>query len=160
MATQVSNQQPARQFPLVALAIIGGMVALGGAGFWYLERQSKYPVRQIPVLTPDAKAYVKLLKLSDVEMKASESYAQQTIVEIVGKIGNGGDRPLQSVSIHCVFYDPYGQVVLRQRVEIVRSRTGGLKPGETKSFRLPFDNLPGSWNQGPPQLVIAEIQFV
>jgi hypothetical protein len=36
---------------------------------------------------------------------------------------------------------------------------GGLKPGETKSFRLPFDNLPDSWNQGMPQLVIASVKF-
>ena len=50
-------------------------------------------------------------------------------------------------------------MVLKERVEIVRGRLGGLKPGETKDFRLPFDNLPQSWNQGMPQLVIAEIVF-
>jgi hypothetical protein len=36
---------------------------------------------------------------------------------------------------------------------------GGLKPGETKSFRLPFDDLPDSWNQAMPQLVIAGVKF-
>ena len=36
---------------------------------------------------------------------------------------------------------------------------GGLKPGETKSFRLPFDDLPQSWNQSMPQLVIAGVKF-
>jgi len=34
-----------------------------------------------------------------------------------------------------------------------------LKPGETKSFRLPFDEIPGSWNQVMPQLVIAGVKF-
>jgi hypothetical protein len=58
-----------------------------------------------------------------------------------------------------VFYDAYGQVVLRERVAIVRSRTGGLQPGETKSFRLPFDSIPESWNQAMPQLVIAQVLF-
>ena len=38
-------------------------------------------------------------------------------------------------------------------------KTGGLKPGETKSFRLPFDDLPASWNQAMPQLVIAGVKF-
>ena len=61
--------------------------------------------------------------------------------------------------MNCVFYNRYGEVVLRQRVSIVRAKTGGLKPGETKSFRLPFDNLPGSWNQSMPNLVIAQIVF-
>ncbi len=159
MATGLSNQQAQKRLPVAALAIIGVLLAAGGAGFWYLEHQSKHVVPPKPVLTPEAKAYVKFLNLSDVEMKATESYANQTIVEITGKIANHGEQPLKSVSIHCVFYDPYGQVVLRERVEIVKSRLGGLQPGETKSFRLPFDSLPGSWNQGPPQLVIAEIRF-
>jgi hypothetical protein len=63
------------------------------------------------------------------------------------------------VEINCVFYDPYGQVVLRQRVPIVSQKVGGLAPGETKPFRLPFDNLPESWNNAMPQMVIAGIEF-
>ena len=52
------------------------------------------------------------------------------------------------MEIYCVFYDPYGQLVLRKRVPIVSARMGGLKPGETKSFRLPFDELPGELESG------------
>ena len=58
-----------------------------------------------------------------------------------------------------MFYDSYAQVTLRERVPIVSARMGGLKPGETKSFRLPFDDLPESWNHQLPSLVIAGIQF-
>jgi hypothetical protein len=63
------------------------------------------------------------------------------------------------VDLTCVFYDRYGQIVLRERSSIVRAKDGGLKPGETKPFRLPFDSLPESWNQGMPQLVIGQIVF-
>jgi hypothetical protein len=63
------------------------------------------------------------------------------------------------VEIKCVFYDAYGQVVLRERVPIVSQKIGGVAPGDTKSFRLPFDNIPESWNQMMPQLVIARIDF-
>ena len=35
-----------------------------------------------------------------------------------------------------------------------RQKMGGLKPGEEKSFRLPFDTVPESWNQSMPGLVI------
>jgi hypothetical protein len=112
-----------------------------------------------PELTQEAKAYVKNLQLSDVEMKATESYMGSQLVEILGKITNNGDRTLRQVDLNCVFYDPYSQVVLRQRVSIVRTKTGELKPRETKSFRLPFDSLPQSWNQTMPQMVIAGIVF-
>jgi len=157
-ATEASNRNPSRRLSNAAVAIVG-VIVLGAAAFLYLEYLARQQKPAGPVLTAEAKAYVKHLKLSEVQMKATESYMKQTVVEIVGKISNQGDRALRSVSIQCVFYDPYGQVVLRERAEIVRSRLGGLKPGETKAFRLPFDSLPQSCNQGMPQLVIAQILF-
>ncbi len=110
-------------------------------------------------LTAEAKAYSRKLKLSDVEMKATQSYLGQEVVEIVGNIGNAGDREVKHVELTCIFHDPYGQLVRRLRVPIVKASTGGLKVGETKPFRLPFDDIPASWNQAMPQLVIAQIVF-
>lgn len=112
-----------------------------------------------PDLTTEAKAYVKNLQLAEVEMKATESFMGSQLVEILGKITNNGERDLRQVDVNCVFYDAYSQVVLRQRVSIVRPKLGGLKRGETKPFRMPFDTLPQSWNQTMPQMVIAGIAF-
>lgn len=139
--------------------VIGVVLVLGAAGFFFLDRASRQPPPPPPALTADAKAYVRNLKLSDVQMQAHEDYFKQQIVEITGTIANAGDRPLQVVDINCVFYDPYGQVVLRQRVPIVSRKAGGLAPGASKPFRLPFDTLPESWNNQMPQLVIAAIEF-
>jgi hypothetical protein len=114
-----------------------------------------------PVLTPEARAYVHAgyLGLSDVSMSAKQNFAGQTLVEVTGKITNTGNRMLKQIDLNCVFRDPSGRVVLRDRVSIVKERLGGLKPGETKDFRLPFDTIPESWNQVLPELVIAEITF-
>jgi hypothetical protein len=134
------------------------MVLLLGLGIWgYTQYIDRHNNSDLP-LTPEAKAYTRNLQLSDVEMKASENYFQQTVVEIAGKIANVGDRPLDTVEIYCVFRDGYGQLVLRRRLAIV-THGSGLRPGETKSFRLPFDDLPQSWNQAMPQLVIAGVKF-
>ena len=147
---------PAGSNPLCYVAAVVALLAAGGWGYMrYLDRHAN---GDIP-LTDEARAYTRNLQLSDVEMKASENYFQQAVVEIEGKIANAGDRPLDTVEIYCVFRDPYGQLVLRRRLAIVSPRTGGLKPGETKSFRLPFDDLPASWNQAMPQLVIAGVKF-
>ncbi len=141
------------------LLYIVGVIALLGAAVWgYSEYAARHSASAM-ALTPEAKAYSRNLQLSDVEMKASENYFKQTVVEISGKIANAGDRPLDTVEIYCIFHDPYGQLVLRQRLPIVGGRVGGLKPGEAKSFRLPFDDLPQSWNQAMPQLVIAAVKF-
>jgi hypothetical protein len=107
-------------------------------------------------ITPEAKAYVRNLKLSEISLKATESFSHQMLTEIEGKITNAGDRTVEYAEVACVFYDTIGQVVLRERAAIVRRP---LKPGETRPFRLPFDDIPQSWNNQLPQLVIAQLIF-
>ncbi|MBV8810294.1 MAG: hypothetical protein JO033_16620 [Acidobacteriaceae bacterium] len=109
--------------------------------------------------SPEARAYVRNLALSDVGMKAAENFMKQQVVEIDGKITNNGPRPLQSVDVYCLFYGIDGREIYRERVPIVRFQGSPLTSHETRGFRLPFDNLPGSWNQAMPKLVIAHIAF-
>ena len=142
-----------------AVIVVAALIFAGATGFWYLDRAAKQPPPAPPPLTGDAKAYASKLQLSDVEMGAREDYFHNKVVEITGKIQNAGDRTLRLVEINCVFYDPYGQVVLRQRTPIVSRKAGGLAPGAQEPFRLPFDTIPESWNNVMPQLVIARIDF-
>jgi len=151
--TDVSK--PGLPIPLVVGVIV---VALGLATWAFLDYQTRKHPPQPPMLTAEAKQYVQNLKLSDVEIKATESYMKQRVVEIVGKIANAGPRAVKVVKINCVFRDAYGQVVLRERVAIV-GRAGPLTPGDQKNFRLAFDTIPESWNQSLPDLVIAQIIF-
>ena len=138
----------------IGLYILAIALALAGGLIWFVNRPK--PVAEAAALSADAKAYVRNLQLSDVTMKATESYVGQTVTEIEGKIGNSGTRTIQHADVYCVFYNSYGQVILRERVPIVAT---GLKPGETRAFRLPFDDIPGGWNNQMPQLVIAHIEF-
>jgi hypothetical protein len=139
--------------------VVGLVLLLGLGGFFYLDRVSKKSPPEPPPLTGEARAYASKLKLTNVEMKAHESYLKQSVVEIVGNIQNVGDRVVKTVEIRCVFYDAYGQVVLRERVPIVSPKIGAVAPEQIKPFRLPFDNVPESWNQAMPQLVMAGIEF-
>lgn len=139
------------------IIVAAGALAVAGVIAYLQQPVAPQPA---PTLTGDAKAYVRNLQLTDVNMNAAESYLKQALVEIEGKIGNGGDRMLALVQINCVFRDPYGQVVLRERVTIAGSgRSGNLAPGQSRTFRLAFDNIPESWNQAMPDLVIAQIVF-
>src|SRR5436190_11437477 len=150
------------------MAVVAGVLALAGlAGFLYLNHAANRPPAAPPPLTGPAKEYVRHLRFVSADgqtpeapkMVAHESYLKQSVVEITGNILNTGDRVLQVVEINCVFYDSVGQVVLRERVPIVSRKMGKLAPGETKPFRLAFDNVPESWNQAMPQMVIAGIEF-
>lgn len=139
---------------IIPLAVIVALIPIAGGLWWYLERGPAEP--QKPGITAEGKAYVANLKLSGVEMKATANYAGAAVVEIIGNISNTGPRPLSAVELTCIFYDVNNQVVMRERLPIVKTT---LKPGETKAFRLPFENIPPAWNQALPQLVIAHIAF-
>jgi hypothetical protein len=128
---------------------------VGGVLAWFVTRST--PSNSPSPLTPEAKAYVRNLGLSEVSMKATESYVNQMVTEIEGKISNSGGRTVKLAEVYCIFYNSYGEMVLRERVPIVKSV---LKPGESRDFRLPFDTIPASWNNQMPQLVIARIEFM
>lgn len=139
----------------IAIYILAGVLVAGGALGWYVLRP-RPATGAMPALTAEAKAYVRSLQLSEVTMKATDSYMQQTITEIEGTITNAGDRSVKQADLYCVFYNSYGEVILREKVPIVQKP---LKPGEARAFRLPFDDIPASWNNQMPQLVIARIEF-
>ncbi|MBI1899358.1 MAG: DUF3426 domain-containing protein [Acidobacteria bacterium] len=139
---------------VIPIAVIAALLGLAAGAWWFFGRNQTQPAP--PPLTPEARTYVRNLKLSGVDMKAKLNFAGAALVEITGKISNGGGRPLERVELNCVFYDTAGMVVLRERVPIVRTL---LKPGDTRDFRLPFEGIPQSWNQAMPQLVIAHIKF-
>jgi hypothetical protein len=134
---------------LVAVLLAGGAVA-------YLTFGPKPAPPAAPVLTQEAKDYLPNLKLSDVGLQAAESYINSSLVEVLGKIGNVGQRAVRLVQVNCVFRNVYGQPIKRELATIVGK---SLRPGETKPFRLAFENPPPGWNQAMPDLVIAQIQF-
>lgn len=140
------------------LPFLAGVLVLGAlVGFFVLGPKPKPPAE--PVLTAEAKTYLGSLALSDVFMQAADSMAKVSLLEITGKIGNKGSRVVELVQVTCFFHEPNGQIVQRERVTVVGPRTGALEPGATKPFRLNFDNVPDTWNQTLPDLVIAQIRF-
>jgi hypothetical protein len=134
------------------------IVAVIVVGFVYLNQPS--PSRHQEVApSPEVKAYVKNLALSDVHMSAAENFMKQQVVEVTGNITNNGPQPLYDVEVYCLFYGVDGREIHREKVPIFRATTAPLNPHETHAFRLPFDALPDGWNQAIPKLVIARIKF-
>lgn len=134
-----------------AALLIAVLVALG----IYLSR----PARQNGSASPtvSAKEYLAHLSLSDVKLQAAENFMNQQVVEVVGNISNNGTKTISRIDVTCYFHDISGRVIYRETVPVVQGTS--FKPGQTRSFRLPFDTLPSGWNQSLPDLVIAQIKF-
>jgi hypothetical protein len=166
-----------KRFTIPPMAIIAGVVVLVGlAGFWYLDRASRQGPTAATPPTPEARAYAKNLKFvgpdgqtqAEPVMESHESYLKQSIVEISGNLLNAGDRALSSVEVTWIFYEPgavmpdgrlYKEIIWRERRFLILKNSGGLAPGQAKPFKVAFDNIPDSWNQAMPNLVIAAVEF-
>ena len=150
-------KKPAFKIPAPVVMAVVAVLAVSGVAL-YLTFGPKPAPPPPPVLTQEAKDYLPNLKLSDVGLQAAESYINSSLVEILGKIGNVGNRGVKLVQVNCVFRDVYGRPIHRELATIA-GKTGPLLPGETKPFRLAFENPPPGWNQAMPDLVIAQIRF-
>jgi hypothetical protein len=147
-----------KKVPLIPVAICV-VVAIGlAAALLYLRKPVTKSAGEDGA-SPEARAYVRNLTLSEVAMEATENFMKQQVVEIKGKITNDGPRPLQSVDVYCLFFSVDSREIYRERVPIVHSQGTPLGSHETRAFRLPFDSLPDGWNQALPKLVIAQISF-
>jgi hypothetical protein len=177
LAAGKTAEKQENQFAIPPMAIVAGIVVLAGlAGFLYLDRMSKQTPAGPPPPSAEARAYAKNLRfvaddgvmLENPKMESHESYLKQSIVEITGNILNSGDRPLNSVDVTWLFKEPgavmpdgqlYQEVIWRERTSLVTKKTGGLAPGQFRHFSVSFDNIPDTWNQAMPNLVIAGIEF-
>lgn len=107
-------------------------------------------------LSAEAQQYVRSLALSEMTIQATENALGGVLVEVNGSITNNGSRTVENATVACTFTEPYGQPLKTETVTLLRS---ALKPGETRTFRLPFENIPEGWNQAMPQVRFVGIRF-
>ena len=152
---QTIRKRSTKTVPALIAAVLA--VCLAALAYVQWKKDSVRPPEQI-ILTVEARAYLPMLDLGEVEMTAHDNALGQTLVEITGQISNLGDRHVRSIRINCVFFDIQGMEFHRVLSTIVRS-SRSLAPSAQQSFRLPFDDIPEGWNQVMPNLYIAEIVF-
>lgn len=154
------NEAPGVRISPASIVIALAVVLILGVFGWLTFGPKPAPPPP-PVLTEEAKDYLNELQLGNVHMQAAESVANGRLIEILGEIKNNGTRRIKLIEVNCIFRNYAQQVVKRERVAVVGGATGAkeLAPGESKPFRLPFDDVPEGWDQQMPVLVIAQIQF-
>ena len=147
-----------KELPLIPIVIGAIAVVALIIGLFYLSKPATTPPEERP--SAEGTAYLQHLTLSNVKMKATENFMKQQVVEVEGSISNDGSRPIEHIDVHCIFAGIDGKEIHREKAAIVASKPGeSLRPGQVRSFRLPFDSLPDGWNQAMPRLVIAQIIF-
>jgi Protein of unknown function (DUF2393) len=114
-------------------------------------------------------SYAANLKFSDLTTSAAQNFVGATVSYIDGAITNAGDKTVIHAVVQVTFKDDMGQTAQREEVPIRVLRTGGpydeavdlnyspLAPGQSKPFRLTFENISAQWNHAYPQLQLTQV---
>jgi len=159
-----SNPSPAIERESSLRPILVGIVIVGvvvGSLALVFRSEKKKPVPAPP--------YASNLKFSDLKTSAAQNFAGATVSYLDGVITNAGNMTVIHAIVQVTFKDDMGQTAQREELPIRVLRTGGpydeavdfnlspLAPGESKPFRLIFDNISAQWNHAYPDLQITQV---
>ncbi|MBZ5666332.1 MAG: DUF2393 domain-containing protein [Acidobacteriia bacterium] len=143
---------------LIGIVVVGIVV---GALVLIFRTEQKKPVPPPP--------YAANLKFSDLKLSAAQNFVGATVSYLDGTITNAGDKTVIHAVVQVTFKDDMGQMAQREELPIRVLRTGGpydeavdlnlspLAPGESKPFRLTFENISAQWNHAYPDLQITQV---
>ena len=112
-------------------------------------------VQAVPV---EELSYASQVTLSGLHLSAEENFLGQQVVYLDGEMTNRGSKVVRQLKVRLFFRDLLNQVVLREEQEIVGGRAEFLRPAQTRSFQIRFDQTPDSWNRQVPELRIVFLQ--
>jgi hypothetical protein len=113
--------------------------------------------------------YAANLKFSDLKVSAAENFVGATVNYLDGTITNTGSQTVTHAAVQVTFKDEMNQMVQREEMPIHVLRTGGpydeavdlnmspLAPGQSKPFRLTFENISAQWSRAYPDMQVTQV---
>ena len=114
-------------------------------------------------------AYAAYLKFSELKASAAQNFVGATVSYLDGTVTNAGDKTVTHAVVQITFKDDMGQTAQREELPLRVLRTGGpydeavdfnmspLAPGQSKPFRLTFENISAQWNHAYPDMQVTQI---
>lgn len=166
----LSAHQTAEEKSWMPWIVAGGVVILVLAVLIILGRRSHPAPGAGGTGMAPAAPYAASLPISGLEMSQATSFSGSKVTYIDGKITNTGNLTITGITVQVGFHNDLGQLALREAMPLnfIRTRVpyvdtepvsaAPLKPGDTQSFRLIFDNVPPDWNQQFPEIRVIGLQ--
>ena len=114
-------------------------------------------------------AYAAYLKFSDLKASGAQNFVGATVSYLDGTVTNSGDKTITHAVVQVTFKDDMGQTAQREELAMRVLRTGGpydeavdfsmspLEPGQSKPFRLTFENISAQWNHAYPDMQVTQV---
>jgi hypothetical protein len=140
---------------------IAAILIVAGIAVFLLRPKTQPPVPANP--------YAAQLKISNLAMSTSQNFVGAKVTYIDGTLTNPGDKIVTHALVHVTFRDSYGQVAQIEDVPVKILQTSGpypdtidlsaspIAPGQSKPIRLIFERISEQWNQGYPEMQVADV---
>ena len=140
---------------VVIVAVVVGALVLAFRG------EQKKPEAPSP--------YAANIKFSELKASAAQNFAGATVSYLDGEITNSGNQTVIHAVVEVTFKDDMGQVAQKEQLPIHVLQTGGpydeavdlnvspLLPGQTKPFRLTFEDISAQWNHAYPDMQVKQV---
>jgi len=151
--SQESNLRPVLTGVAIVIVVVGVLALL-------LRSEQKKPA--------EPPAYAPNLKFSDLKVSAAQNFVGATVSYLDGSITNTGNQTVVHAVVAVTFKDDMGQTVQKEEVPLRVLRTGGpydeavdlnmspLAPGQTRPFRLTFEDISMQWNHAYPDMRVMQ----
>jgi hypothetical protein len=155
-----TSERSESNFRPILIGIVIVVVVVGAIVFLLRSEQPK---------AVEPSPYASNLKFSDLKTSAAQNFAGATVNYLDGEITNAGSQTVIHAVVRVTFKDDIGQTAQKEELPIHVLRTGGpydeavdlnfspLQPGQTKTFRLTFDDISAQWNHAYPDLKVTEV---
>jgi Protein of unknown function (DUF3426) len=152
------NQRPSSPFPpenhrLLSLtaALVFPFIAIAVAGCG----GPKQVVKSTP--TPEEKAYPQNIQLTSGAVEAAQNFLQHTVTTVHGTVTNKGKKTVRYLEISLTFSDIEGKPIQQKTADAISTNAPPLNPGETRAFKVSFDEVSPVWNQAPPRMAPVRV---
>ncbi len=147
-----------RPTPVIILVAGGILAAIVGA-LALVGRLGSHSALPQAVLSEEQRAYFQKIVVTDARMSAAQNFLGGTVAHLDARVTNRGAKVIRRLELELKFVDTLGQVVLMETARPITARTPPLKPGETRPFTVSFEHMPADWNQAPPALLPAYVEW-
>jgi hypothetical protein len=116
-----------------------------------------------------ADPYAVSLPITNVHMSQAGNMAGSQTTYVDGQITNKGQETVSGITVQVAFHGLENPIAKKETMPLPLIRTrqpyvdtqpvsaAPIKPGETREFRLIFDNIPEDWNQSYPEIRIISV---
>lgn len=167
---QLVRPAPARERNWLPMAAAAAIVLVAAVGLVLIFDHGKRAPAAMPI-SAATDPYAANLAFGQLKMSESSNLAGGKSTYLDGQITNSGSKTISAITVQVLFRDVAHEVAWNdtQPLRIIRTRepyidveplsAAPLAPGDSRDFRLIFDNVPQDWDGAFPEIRIIHVEL-